>query len=285
MPIIVRDATFSYFERTVLQDVNLTVEEGLVHLVVGSTGCGKTTLALLLVGLIKPTAGEVLVDGCDPASPKFDRSRLQLAFQFPEAQIFENTVEKEIEYGPRNFGLGPEEARERRDWAMDSVGLQAAFLGRDPSSLSFGERRKVALAGVIAVRPKYLILDEPLAGLDWHGRRHLVDTVTKLKSEGIATVILTHETDLMSELGDKVAVLDRGRLAGQVSPESLLGADPVGDREGAAGGEDLARGWLIPDYLAAARILKERGWPVALGSRRIEDLAQSVAQALRPGGG
>jgi energy-coupling factor transport system ATP-binding protein len=281
MSIVVRGATFSYFERTILQDVNLTIEEGLVHLVVGSTGCGKTTLALLLVGLMKPTAGEVLVDGCDPASAKFDRSRLQLAFQFPEAQIFESTVEKEIEYGPRNFGLVPDEAGRRRDWAMDCVGLSAAFLGRDPSSLSFGERRKVALAGVIAVRPRYLILDEPLAGLDWSGRRHLVDTVAKLKSEGIATVILTHETDLMSELGDKVAVFDRGRLAGQVSPERLLGADPASGGDGAAGGNGAAPGWLVPDYLVALRILKARGWSIAVDSRRIEDLAQSVARALR----
>jgi energy-coupling factor transport system ATP-binding protein len=294
MPIVIRGAGFSYFERVVLERVDLTVEEGSVHLVVGSTGCGKTTLALIIAGLVKPTTGEVLVDGTEPASPKFDRSLLQLAFQFPEAQIFENTVEKEIEYGPRNFGLAPDAVRERRRWAMQCVGLSEAFLGRDPSSLSFGERRKVALAGVIAVRPRYLILDEPLAGLDWHGRRHLVDTIAKLKSEGVATLVLTHETDLMSEIGDRVAVLDRGRLTDEVAPEHLLSAslampadhafDPATGIGAAPGGEGRAPAWLLPDYLVAAGILRAKGWPVATGSRSVEELAQSLARALRPSG-
>jgi energy-coupling factor transport system ATP-binding protein len=202
MSIVVRDLGFSYFDRTVIGGADAEFRPGLIHLLLGATGSGKTTLALLLAGLLKPKQGSVAVDGCDPASDKFERSRLQLAFQFPEAQIFESVVEREIEYGLRNFGFSREEASARRDWAADCVGLSRRLLSKDPAEISFGERRKTALASAIALKPAYLILDEPLAGLDWQGRTSLVATLLRLKGEGLTTLVLTHEADLIAELGD-----------------------------------------------------------------------------------
>jgi len=240
LPIEIRGVSFSYLDQPVLKNVTAVFEEGLVHLLLGATGTGKTTLALLMAGLAKPDSGSVLVDGRDPASRSFERRTLQLAFQFPEVQIFETSVASEIEYGLKNFGFPPADSARWRSWAMECVGLSEDLLEREPASLSFGERRKLALASVVALRPKYLLLDEPLAGLDWHGRRHLVETISRLKSEGLTTLILTHEADLVAEIGDTVALFDQGVILGPMRPEEFLNSAP-------------ANTGLLPDFVQAAR--------------------------------
>lgn len=268
MPIVIENLTFGYFDRPVLDKVSVTFREGLVHLVLGTTGSGKTTLALAMAGLIQSRQGSVLVDGVNPASRGFDRRTLQLAFQFPEAQMFESTAEKEIDYGLRNFGLSAAETAERRRWAMDCVGLSEALLPRDPACLSFGERRRVALASVIALRPKYLILDEPLAGLDWRGRSHLVGTLLGLKDEGLTTLVLTHESDLVGEIGDAVSVVTGGGVADPVPPEIFLQSP-----------EDCG---LLPDYaLVLRKIAAGRAGSVAR-ARRVEDAASAILNATGP---
>jgi energy-coupling factor transport system ATP-binding protein len=269
MPIIIKDLGFAYFDRTVLDGASVSLDEGLVHLLIGGTGSGKTTLALIITGLIRPTRGSVRVDDCDPASGKFDRTRLQLAFQFPEVQIFESSVEREIEYGLKNFGLPPAEIAARREWAMACVGLSPAFLPHDPAHLSFGERRKTALASVIALKPKYLILDEPLAGLDWRGRRHLVETVARLKAEGLTTLILTHETDLMAETGDAITVVEDGRVAGPMSAGAFLGS--------------CERTALIPAFADVVRKVAAGMRAPGEIPRRPEDSARQVAGMLQSG--
>ena len=264
MPIVVRDLAVSYFEAQVMLGANATFDDGLIHLVLGATGSGKTTLALVLAGLLKPGRGTVTVDGCDPASSRFDRSRLQLAFQFPEAQIFESSVEREIEYGLRNFAFAPEEIVRRRDWAVGCVGLPRALLPRDPSGLSFGERRKVALASVIALKPAYLVLDEPLAGLDWHGRRSLVATILRLKDEGLTSLVLTHEADLVGEMGDTVSLVVKGGLRGPMPVDVFLGS-----------GLDL-----VPDFVHIVKELTARGYAIEGAPAQAEAMASVIVKAL-----
>lgn len=281
MPIVVKDLGFSYFDRAVLEGLDAAFDEGLVHLLLGTTGSGKTTLALIMTGLVKPTRGSVRVDDCDPASGRFERTKLQLAFQFPEVQIFESTVEKEIEYGLKNFDLPPDEVVARREWAMECVGLSTAFLARDPANLSFGERRKTALASVIALKPKYLILDEPLAGLDWQGRRHLVDTIARLRSEGLTTLILTHETDLVTEVGDTVSVLDRGRVIGPMSPEEFLNPGEADPCVTASGTDSSSWRSLLPDFALAAHKMGPGTGLISAFPRRVDAAVDLLAKAIR----
>jgi energy-coupling factor transport system ATP-binding protein len=274
MSIVVRDLGFSYFDRTVIGGADAEFRSGLIHLLLGATGSGKTTFALLLAGLLKPKRGSVAVDGCDPASDKFERSRLQLAFQFPEAQIFESVVEREIEYGLRNFGFSPEEASARRDWAADCVGLSRRLLSKDPAEISFGERRKTALASAIALKPAYLILDEPLAGLDWQGRASLVATLLRLKAEGLTTLVLTHEADLIAELGDAVSLLASGVVTGPMTPEEFLNPDETGQLPGRGGRE------LVPEFARTLLSLKSLGYPVGKVPRQVGEVAEAAIRAL-----
>jgi energy-coupling factor transport system ATP-binding protein len=260
--------TFSYSSDPILADVCLSVDPGRVHLVLGPTGCGKTTLALVLVGLLRPAGGSVLVDGLDPAGKSFPRHLIQLAFQFPEVQMFELSVEKEIAYGLKNFGVPEGECGERSRWALDCVGLSTAFLARDPHGLSFGERRKVALASVIALRPAYLVLDEPLAGLDWKGRRSLVAVVEKIKDQGMTSIILTHEADLVGEVGDVILSMRRGSLSAPRPAADFLYDDTVRD------GPD------VPDFIRLLHRMAAAGSPVSGRPYRLPDVARAIKSAL-----
>jgi energy-coupling factor transporter ATP-binding protein EcfA2 len=263
---VIENLTAGYFDHPVLNKVNVTLREGMVHLLLGSTGSGKTTLALAIAGLIEPRQGSVLIDGVNPASRSFDRRTLQLAFQFPEVQMFESTAEKEIDYGLKNFGFPAAEIAERRRWAAERVGLPAALLPRDPTCLSFGERRRVALASVIALKPTYLILDEPLAGLDWRGRASLVETLRGLRGEGLTTLVLTHESDLVGEIGDAVTVVADGGVSGPMPPEAFLASD---DHPG-----------LVPGYASVVRtVMAACGAPAAV-PRRPEDAAAQVLSLI-----
>ena len=268
MAIVLERVSFAYDGQPVLDDATLTVGQGLVHLVFGPTGCGKTTFALLLVGLLRPEEGTVLVDGADPAGTDFNRQNIQLAFQFPETQMFELTVEKELSYALRNFGLTSAEILKRCDWAMDCVGLPRGFLRRDPHNLSFGERRKVALASAIAVKPPYLILDEPLAGLDWTGRKNLVEVIERMKAEGMTSVILAHETDLIGEIGDMVLSMAGGEIS-----EPRPAADFVYD--GPAGPN-------MPEFIKVLRLMERRGFQVSGKPYRMEDVTRAVIAAVSP---
>jgi energy-coupling factor transport system ATP-binding protein len=268
MTVVLKDVCFAYFEAEVLRDVNLTLDRGVVHLLLGRTGSGKSTLALLLAGLLRPRTGSVRIDGSDPAAGDFERNRVQLAFQFPESQIFETTVRKELEYGLRNFGFEAAEIDGRRDWALECVGLKAGMLERDPARLSFGERRKLALASIIALKPDYLILDEPLAGLDWSGRSNLIASIRKLKDEGLTTVILTHETDIVSEIGDTVTTAAGKTVKGPLAVDDFL--HPEGDP-----GHDL-----LPEHILTLRSVRTAGLPVRGNPRRVEDTARAIAESL-----
>lgn len=252
MAIEIRSLTYSYFDEPVLAHVDMVFDEGRVHVLLGPNGSGKTTLGLAIAGVITPGMGSVRVDGEDPASNSFDRSRVQLAFQFPEEQMFEVTVEAEIAFGLKNFGVGAAETRKRSEWAMGCVGLPAGMLHRAPDELSYGEMRKVALASVIALRPRYLILDEPLAGLDWRSRRSVIESLEALKGEGVTTLVMTHEPDLPAEVGDTVSLLVGGLLKSGPTPTAKF-FYPAGAASDDAGVE------YLPDTIRVLRGLRRSG--------------------------
>ena len=199
MPIELKSVTHTYsegsaFQATAIRDVSLTIEDGEFIAVVGHTGSGKSTLVQHLNGLLKPTGGQILIDGEDLNAPGADRRRIRqkvgLVFQYPEYQLFEETVAKDIAFGPKNLGLSEDEIDARVRRAMAHVHLDYdKYAQRSPFELSGGQMRRVAIAGVLAMEPKVLILDEPTAGLDPRGRDRILGMVQELHAKGGTTVL------------------------------------------------------------------------------------------------
>lgn len=206
------------FEITALDDVSFTVEKGETVAVIGHTGSGKSTLMQMLNGLLTPDSGAVLLDGKDIRSDKaFTRNvrfRVGLCFQYPEYQLFEETCYKDISFGPKNMGLSEEEIRLRVTEAAAIVGLPESLLQRSPFELSGGQKRRCAIAGVIAMRPEVLILDEPTAGLDPKGRDDVFGMIRSYQqATQAAVIIVTHSMEDAALLADRILVMNRGKLA------------------------------------------------------------------------
>lgn len=205
-------------EKVAVQDVSLKVQKGEFLGVIGHTGSGKSTLIQHFNGLLRPTAGKVLLDGEDiwekPKEIRRVRFRVGLVFQYPEYQLFEETVRRDIAFGPRNMGLSEEEINARVREAAAFVGLSEDMLELSPFDLSGGEKRRVAVAGVMAMRPEVLILDEPTAGLDPHGRDMLLEQIGAYRRECGSTVLLvSHRMEDVARVADRVLVMDHGRVA------------------------------------------------------------------------
>ncbi|MBQ9414724.1 MAG: energy-coupling factor transporter ATPase [Clostridia bacterium] len=205
------------YEKTALQDVSLTVEKGELIGVIGHTGSGKSTLVQHLNGLLKPTSGQVLLDGDDiwknPKAIRAIRFRVGMVFQYPEYQLFEETVEKDIAFGPHNMGLPDEEIAARVRRAATFVGLSEDILAESPFELSGGQKRRVAIAGVMAMEPEILVLDEPTAGLDPKGRETILSQIEAYRRENGTTVLLvSHNMEDVARLADKVLVMDHGEV-------------------------------------------------------------------------
>ena len=233
MPIEVSHLTHtssegSAFQATAIRDISLTVADGEFLCVVGHTGSGKSTLVQHLNGLLKPTDGQILVDGEDMNGEGVDRRRIRqkvgLVFQYPEYQLFEETVAKDIAFGPKNLGLSSEEIDGRVRRAMAHVHLDYAEVAeRSPFELSGGQMRRVAIAGVLAMEPKVLILDEPTAGLDPMGRDSILGMIKELHATGQVTVIMvSHSMDDVARLATRVAVLSRGTLIAVDTPRAIF---------------------------------------------------------------
>lgn len=206
------------FEITALDDVSFTVEKGETVAVIGHTGSGKSTLMQMLNGLLTPDSGAVLLDGKDIRTDKaFTRNvrfRVGLCFQYPEYQLFEETCYKDISFGPKNMGLSEEEIRLRVTEAAAIVGLPESLLQRSPFELSGGQKRRCAIAGVIAMRPEVLILDEPTAGLDPKGRDDVFGMIRSYQqATQAAVIIVTHSMEDAALLADRILVMNRGKLA------------------------------------------------------------------------
>ena len=200
-----------------IHDISFSVKQGEIIGIIGHTGSGKSTLVQHLNGLLKPTSGEVIIDGKniwdEPKKIRDVRFKVGLIFQYPEYQLFEETVLADISFGPKNMGLCGEELDSRVREICGVVGIREEYLSKSPFDLSGGEKRRVAIAGVMAMRPEVLILDEPIAGLDPKGRRDVVEMVRQYRKRYGATVlIISHNMEDMALLADKLLVLNKGKL-------------------------------------------------------------------------
>jgi len=216
------------FERVALREVNLEIEAGERIGILGPTGSGKSTLVQHLAGLLKPTAGRVLLEGTPihskGATARKLRLQVGLAFQYPEDQIFEQTVFREVAFGPRNLGLDEAEVAARVNWALEMVGLDpVAVAQRMPFTLSGGEMRRVALASILAMRPRVLILDEPTAGQDPQGRRALLDKVGAWQREtNMTLIVVSHALEDLARLVERVIALREGRVVADGPTRQVL---------------------------------------------------------------
>ncbi len=205
-------------QTTAVDDVSLSVEAGEFVGVIGHTGSGKSTLVQHFNGLLRPTSGRILLDGrdiwADPKKIRDVRFRVGLVFQYPEHQLFEETVRRDIAFGPRNMGLSDDEVEARVRRATAFVGLREELFDKSPFDLSGGEKRRVAVAGVMAMQPQVLILDEPTAGLDPHGQELLLGQIKEYQQESGATVLLvSHRMEDVARVADRVLVMNDGRVA------------------------------------------------------------------------
>lgn len=224
MPILeVKNLTHTYggdtpFITDAVKNINFTVNKGEIIGIIGHTGSGKSTLVQHLNGLIKPTDGEVLLDGKniwdDPKEIRAVRSRVGLVFQYPEYQLFEDTVYKDIAFGPKNMKLSDSEINTRINEICELVGIKPEYLDKSPFDLSGGEKRRVAIAGVMAMQPEIIVFDEPVAGLDPKGRADVVKMISDYRQKYNATVlIISHNMEDMAQIADKLIVMNKGELA------------------------------------------------------------------------
>ena len=215
------------YEIHALKDVSMRIPSGKITGIIGHTGSGKSTLVQMFNGLLKPHAGSVLLDGSDiwarPKEIRNVRFRVGMVMQYPEYQLFEETVEKDIAYGPQNMGLTATEIRERVYEAATFAGLDHALLDKSPFDLSGGQKRRVAIAGIIAMRPDVLVLDEPAAGLDPRGREAIFSNIVDYqKKSGTTVVIVSHSMEDMARLCDFLLVMEHGRVAMEGTPEEIF---------------------------------------------------------------
>ncbi|RKY59094.1 MAG: energy-coupling factor transporter ATPase [Candidatus Latescibacterota bacterium] len=247
-----------------LRDVDLRVGEGEFLAIVGPTGSGKTTLAQILSGVMRPTEGEVLLDG-----RKVKRGKVGLSFQFPEEGFFEETVIEEVSFGPRNLDLPDPESSARK--ALSLVGLDPqTFAPRSPFSLSGGEARRVGIACVLAMDPEVLILDEPSAGLDPQGTRGLSEVLRSLHREGRTLVLISHDMDLVAELVESVVVLVGGRVWRYGQVRDVLSDPKI---------EEVGLG--PPQPVVLSRLLEERGWPMDPPPLTSDETAELLERTLQ----
>ena len=260
------------FEQEALDGVSFSVEKGDFIGIIGHTGSGKSTLIQHLNGLLKPTSGSVRLDGRDLWADKdFTRQarfRVGLVFQYPEYQLFEETVAKDIAYGPRNMGLSDEEVSRRVEEAAGFVGLTAEQLQKSPFDLSGGQKRRVAIAGVIAMEPEVLVLDEPTAGLDPEGRDSILEKIQAYRrAKNAAVLMVSHSMEDVARLTDRLLVMNGSRLAMDAPPEQVFERVE----------ELLAMGLSIPQVTQVFLRLREMGVDV----KNVYTLEQAAEELLR----
>lgn len=246
MQIEVKDLTYVYsegmpFQTTAIEGVSFAVEEGEFCAIIGHTGSGKTTLVQLIAGLLKANSGTVSAD----------KARIGIVFQYPEYQLFEETVIKDVCFGPKNMGFKEEECLKRARHALELVGLDPEKFGeQSPFNMSGGEKRRVAIAGVMAMRPEVLILDEPAAGLDPKGHRDILNMISRIRREyNMTIIIVSHNMDDVAELANHVLVMDKGHLVMDGTPEEVF----------ARGSELQAMGLGLPSGTGFLNLLKDHG--------------------------
>ncbi len=282
MPIEVKNLNFTYmpgtpFESKALKNINLTIGDGEFIGVIGHTGSGKSTLITHLNALIRPEPGCVFVNGMDLGDKSTSltavRRTVGLVFQYPEYQLFEETVAKDVAFGPKNLGLDAAEIDRRVKEAVAKVGLGEEFLEKSPFELSGGQKRRVAIAGVLAMHPQILVLDEPAAGLDPAGREEMLELIRGVHESGTTVVMVSHSMDDVGRLCDRLIVLSRGEIAFDAPPaEVFRHADEL-----------RAIGLSVPECAQLAEKLRQAGFEIPEGTYRMEDVQECILRALKGG--
>lgn len=267
------DAGTSMAKRAV-DEISLTIPSGQFVGIVGHTGSGKTTFVQLLDGLLKPTAGVVSLDGVDIASKGFDRrsmrSSVGIVFQYPEYQLFESTVLKDVSFGPKNQGLTDEEAAKAAAEALRKVGIEEEVFLSSPFELSGGQRRRVAIAGVIAMEPKILILDEPTAGLDPAGREEILGLLSNLWKDGMTVILVSHSMEDVARYVERILVMDRGKIFLDGAPREVFSHS-----------EELeAIGLAAPEVSYILKALKDAGIDVDPTITTVEEAVKEIKRKL-----
>lgn len=279
-----KNLTYEYgagtpFAKTAVNDVSISLEQGEFLGVIGHTGSGKSTLIQLLNGLLKPTSGQVLLHGKDiwaePKKIRAVRFQVGMVFQYPEYQLFEETVLKDIMFGPKNMGLSDEEAGERALNAARFTGLKSELLDKSPFELSGGEKRRAAIAGVIAMDPDVLILDEPTAGLDPRGRDVLLSQISDYHKERHNTILLvSHSMEDIGRTADRLLVMNKGHAEMLDETRTVF-----------SHGEELAKmGLRVPQVTAILQALARSGIAVDPATLTVEEAVRQLLPMLKKGG-
>ena len=264
------------FEKVALNDVNIEIKTGEFIGLIGHTGSGKSTLIQHLNGIIYPTHGEILLDDenihKDKAKLKEVRRRIGLAFQYPEYQLFEMTVYKDVAFGPTNLGWSKEKIHESVTAALDIVGISPEIYEKSPFELSGGQKRRVAIAGVLAMNPEVLILDEPTAGLDPKGRDEILAAIRKLHEErGITVILVSHSMEDVAKLVDRIIVMHRGQVAMTGTPREIF-AHPM---------ELEQMGLAAPQVSYVFAQLKAKGYDVPTDVYTVEEAKEALLRLVK----
>ena len=263
-------------ESYALRDICLNVNEGEFLGIAGHTGSGKSTLIQHFNGLLKPTSGEVIVDGVNingkEAKKELKALRMQvgIVFQYPEYQLFEETVERDIAFGPRNLNLSDIEIQHRVTEAMDMLKLSKKMRKKSPFELSGGQKRKIAIAGVLAMKPKYLILDEPTAGLDPKGREEFLELIADLHQQGLTVVMVSHSMDDIARYAQRMIVLEHGEIRLEGTPQAVFAQSELLDQIGLG----------VPTLTRLLIELQKQGWDVCTDLFHPTDVSQEILRAL-----
>ncbi len=280
MSIIVNHVSYSYnpgtpMESKALKDINIVINDGEFLGLIGYTGSGKSTLVQHLNGLIKPTSGEIYYNGKDISDSDFSLKKLRgdvgLVFQYPEHQLFEMTVAKDIAFGPKNMGLSDEEIEQRVQEAMQMVGLSEELREKSPFELSGGQKRRVAIAGVLAMKPSFLVLDEPTAGLDPKGRDDILGNIKKLQEEtGISVILVSHSMEDVALYAERIIAIDSGKVIYDASPREVF-----------SHAEELRKiGLDVPQMTELGKKLAEAGWAFDETVLTVEEMKQKLLEVL-----
>lgn len=266
------------FEHTAIRNINIDIEKGELIGLIGHTGSGKSTLIQHFNALLKPTGGSVFVEDVniwqDKTSTRNARFSVGLCFQYPEYQLFEETVEKDISFGPKNMGLSDDEIKRRVREAVSFVGLNESYLDKSPFDLSGGEKRRVAIAGVMAMEPEILVLDEPCAGLDPRGRDTVLSLISDYrKNTGSTVMIVSHSMEDVAKIATKVLVMNKGE-------EAMFGTvDEVYSRAD----ELVEMGLNIPEITSVFLKLKAKGYDVRTDIYTVEEGRKELVRFLKGG--
>lgn len=284
MPIEVKSLTHIYmpgspFESKALDNVCLQIADGEFIGIIGHTGSGKSTLVSHLNALEKSAVGCVFVNGQDLGDKATNLSEIRrsvgLVFQYPEYQLFEETVEKDIAFGPNNLKLPPDEVKHRVRAAMELVRLEDALRTVSPFNLSGGQKRRVAIAGVLAMNPSVLILDEPAAGLDPAGRRSMLELIRGIHESGVTVVMVSHSMEDVGKYCDRLYVLNHGKIEFEGTPEEVF-----------CHGEALKKiGLDVPECAKLASVLREHGFDIPLSAYSQQDVCSAILHNLHVIGG